>query len=1003
MASFYGGQDPYESIRGQFGFNQGINQTSSPKKKLLKVHVTDTTPHIVWTNELQYVILELMIDGTLLIITRFNDIIKVPESEYSIPTFDFRDYLVDERCFHLSSCDIKPKSQMVKGSTVGFHHPDECNPKDILEEYNLKAYNLMYGRPPKQIVRQVPQDLHLHTSKPHQFEFWNFDQPTKEFFDCWYHSTNKWSPNYQKTFYCIFDKCDIHLINQDGTFPPGPVLVRLPIPHRCGINKHLLKDQKLEIPMEEVCPILKEHHNVPSLPTIEISLRTYCHIFFTYKMCENVHDFKMHEMYSFMLDVISVRQRCWNLQSNRCRLDYDNKISEFWTTMSISDRLNILFKNPEQISNPSHEIQVMESQKHLKSNSTKHPHFWFADKGLSLLNEVLDNSECDEKPLNPIDLLNQEFHPVPDMDARSRGFTLYSEHGDLILFKNERYTNLICLGNRRINVYVDAFFNGQEITHAWRRFRPVIRTVFRDSFNDFRPVLTTIEYSRQPVELIPHTDMQVSRVKRRFIQTHVDTQFWTPIIIPCITGMCKPPNTFKKYLALDTPNGRPIGVKRLYTMTNSHFNKIIKHNVSKTCDISNEFKWKLGREGPIPILVCSRILDSQNNIDFKKLQDGLEGPDPTLDFVTFSPNDGLHGFTEMSVRTSPPKKEPSKFGPNEDEMVTPILWSCCPNCIPPSTFQEVKVENTEEYKKWILQICMNADKLRYENNYDTFEPCTASRTATWRKLSYFNFKFPAFFCSNFAFLGLNYHLPMDHPKRWTMAYQFTCSELDTLAWKTNGYALRAYLPDATVVRPFPGAPQYSIIRTSDNQICHFSTLRFGVGEPDHAALNDFPVVYESRFEADTMMMSRFLKFQEKSHRVATLGDIALRFIGMTPEDKDVFNKTLMRMCTGMELDPNSELYKETANYMATQFALMDFGLEIEKPKTPKQTLGAEGSPQEDTKTVWWPTHAQELRPLTPPQGTEDTTLALSPDTSKDDPDATLKPRKGFMQIFNKKQ
>ena len=229
MANAFGGYD--QQLMEEFRFQQGISCASTPKAQPTIVHVTDTTPHVVWTNELQYVVLELMVDGSLLIITRYNDVIKVPQHEYSMSNFDFRDYLLDDQTYHINICQPRPKSQRVQGSTVGLRFDDEQPPRDIIEEYHQKAYKLMYAKPPKQIIRKVPMDLQLHTSKPHRFTFWNFEQPTKEFYDCWYHSSNKWTPSYPDIFYCMFDKCNIHVINQDGTFPQGPVVIRPPIPH----------------------------------------------------------------------------------------------------------------------------------------------------------------------------------------------------------------------------------------------------------------------------------------------------------------------------------------------------------------------------------------------------------------------------------------------------------------------------------------------------------------------------------------------------------------------------------------------------------------------------------------------------------------------------------------------------------------------------------------------------------------------------------------------------
>ena len=127
-------------------------------------------------------------------------------------------------------------------------------------------------------------------------------------------------------------------------------------------------------------------------------------------------------------------------------------------------------------------------------------------------------------------------------------------------------------------------------------------------------------------------------------------------------------------------------------------------------------------------LICGSWLDDNNHVDFNLMTDTPAEVDPEITFITFSPRDGLCGFTASMVKHDPraqplrPKKGPD-IGP-------PPMWTCGVGCTPPAELDNLTMLITPESQRWLLHLCLNAHKLKYMDNENLYLPCSINKHAT---------------------------------------------------------------------------------------------------------------------------------------------------------------------------------------------------------------------------------------------------------------------------------
>jgi hypothetical protein len=294
-----------------------------------------------------------------------------------------------------------------------------------------------------------------------------------------------------------------------------------------------------------------------------------------------------------------------------------------------------------------------------------------------------------------------------------------------------------------------------------------------------------------------------------------------------------------------------------------------------------------------------------------------------------------------------------KMEDSDPEVLSVPLWTCSPGCIPPACFQEMKVANSPEYKHWLTYLSLNADKMKYQRNTRTDQTCSLNSNAYW--YLYHREGYGAYFCSNYSLIGLNYHLPLYHPMRWTIAYQFTAQELSSLCWQEmEGYFL-AQLPGASITRQTFTSPFYRVTRYPSNEFCDYSLLRFGIGMPvPHQITSPELVIYDDVHEADVLVVTKLLeKFKFAQHVASRPENYIARFMAGSQSQQDSSHELTMRNCFGQDPLPKTDDFTECENQLVD---LIGSGLVLTTPpKTPIEDdlseLGAAALPNDRNSSL----------------------------------------------------
>ena len=894
-----------------------------------RVYVTDSTPHITYVNNYHFVILEIIQDETLLIFTPYQDVIKVQKEHYLKPDFDFKDYLLDEYHFRQEDeTDTKRKFYQHHNlhgiPTVKGKRP----PVDLEEEADMNHLRMINPQEPLEVYRRRRP---LQPAEPHKTNvvFWNFDMPHVDFYDCWYHSSNTFTLNKPVEYYLYGSEIVIDDYINHPLFPDTPIKITWPPPHLCGLNTLLYVDHPNIQELTFCCPNRKPPRKGPPLNktiyTVGNEYRHKCHTFFSYfpQYIGSRHNPQF--LHNKLVQVINFRNKIWNSLEYRCRLDHDNRLSRFWLDKPINERTQFVKSHPEPATNHT---QLLQSQEALRFSKIiiRIATSWCYDRGTHLIHTIQDSRLGDHNYLDLEKVPYLPYQHVEDMDARGRGFQFFYKHYNIIVFRNTIACNLYAVGNLTTNVYIDIIHNGTKIQGAWKRFRHPIRPALKGSLVESRPLLKSIEHLREEVEFVPFTLCEVGPAKpyTPSVKLHQAPE-WTPIIMPCHPTDCtSPPGVKRDPDTLEVHVIDYYGAKRSYTASNDHLNRLIKHSIARQCSVNHKSYWKFAKDGPLPFLICGNLVDDKNHIDLARFQtEVLELPEssPTQEFITFSPAFGLCIFTEAQVKTEhedPVPPEPPLFqGEQPPRLLVPV-YNCGPGCVTPEIFTCISTLNTPEYQKWLSFLAYNSHKIKYLPSQEMSEKCSVNPNAKWHKYNHDGYF--AFYCTNYSMANLTYHLPLFHPQRWTLAYQFTLSELKQLPWQELQDCQVVYMPQVTITRTVPHSPFYRVNRLNSNEFCDFSTLRYGIGMPIFEPVPDESVIYEP-CEVDMEMANKVLQhLRHRSHNTDELLAASLKSLSLLPQQQQELDKALIQHTTGSDPEPGTEEYQLAANYFAEAMA-----------------------------------------------------------------------------------
>jgi len=933
--------------------------------------ITDNSPHITWTDTHQFVILHVQPDKSLYIFTNDNSVTKIPFHVHSRKDFDFRDCLFEE---HGVTTFDKPK-RFARCLTVDDKDPDigACTKyakthRSLQGEFYDKQFSIAHGVPVTIHRRALKDDS--ETNPARRFSFRNFDVPNKTFLDCWYHQSNNWKPFPVEMFMLHKTSRDIIVLKHDESFPPGGVMIRPPLAHQCGVNACLL-DNSLSRFLYR-CPSTFVLSSDPDNPVVQ------CPVKFRYLSISPSHLISSEDLDSLMTDVIISFARAWNTSQYRCRFEFDNKQSQFWKSRTLEDRL------ADVAEHPSHNVTSLYVFNQYRESSNfpliKHliPDTRVIDHGYHLVSTVITTNPSDVGHFDVSTIPQIEFCFVDDMDARDRGFTWYHKHFNYILYMNVKEPNLYAFGNLQINTFIDMKCIDGHLIRAWRRYEPVVRQHVITATQDLRPIIRQ-EHPDDAIRFtIPGTDVTVNPGEVYPFEHKYYQIEWTPVIIACDES-CRPPKTLFQYCYNQAAAmaGTIKGVRRSITIRNDFFNNLIRHNTFAVCTRTLAHRWKISKYGPVSFLMCGSLLDDCNVLDFHKIvhEEDLTDLILTITFTTFSPTFGLCGFTHNMVNQF--TDQHPVFEPSEHKLVPLPQWPCSPNCRTPATIAKLKILDDKAFRDWLSEMALNVFKLKYLHSETTSFKCSINQHAHWRVLT--KGRFQIFFCNNFAMFGLNFRLPIYHPKRWIMSYCFTEEELSSLQWTKSGKFWTATITNAIVTRQRKQFPLYSVMWIPSGDSCVFHMGRLGMAQPILDSCHPHSLVYTNHFEADSASMGSILKkFKSDSITSNTIEAMALRVLQSNraleyellklslessgvedPNPSDVKWRQLTdKFATTLTLDtPELTQYDKvvkdgvddgvdvvnTERNPLTDFTYLNFNLELQETFTPPSTQSSDSS------------------------------------------------------------
>ena len=894
------------------------------------IGITDRNPHIVWTDTHQYVILQVQTDDNLYIFTNDNSVTKIRPVVYSRPDFDFRDFISEE---HLVTTFAKP-DKYSRCLTVDDQDPElgaatqyGKQYRSLIGEFYDKTYLAVNAKDIKTIHRRSLKDDSA-TNPTRRFTFRNFDEPNKEFYDCWYHPSNQWKVVPMEMFISYKTTCDIVVINDDHAFPPIGVMIRPPLAHQCGTNKHLMDNSVSRFLFK--CPSTFTLSSDPENPVVQ------CKPYLTYLTSPVSHLIPNEELDSLLTDVIITFARTWNISHYRCRLDYDNRKSAFWTAIPIEERTIEVLTAPTHL---AHNLVVTNQYRaalNFKLITTSILDTRLIDFGYHLLATVITTQPGDPTHFDIATLPNLVFSFVDDMDARDRGFAWYYRHCHYIVYQNVREDGIFAIGNLQTNVFIDFRFSNGVITRAWRRFEQVVRQHVVTGDIDLRPLIRQEHPEVAKRFTIPGTDVIVHNCEEYPFsprQRHIE---WTPVIITC-GPHCFPPKTLYQfsYNQAKLRHGTIKGVKRSIAIRNDVFNDLIRHDIAHVCTATYSYRWKVSKYGPVSFLMCGSLVNQANCLDFNNI---YPRPDDirtllTVSFVTFSPTFGLCGFSPGMVRQFT-DEAPLFLEESDSKTCSLPQWSCSPGCRTPDPIRKLKIHDTAQFRAWLSELALNVYKLKYFDSESTSFKCSINPHAEWRVLT--RGRFQTFFCNNFAMFGLNFRLPIHHPKRWIMAYCFTEEELRSLPWTRAGKYWTATLTNAIVTRQKKQFPLYSVYWIPSRDFCVFHLGRLGMAQPILDSHQPESCIYTSNFEADAFAMESLLR-RSKMDTItsSTLESMVLKVLQNNRALEYDLLKSTLQLEGQAEPNPESEEWKNLRDRFAS-------ALTLDPSLTPAQTQSEYG-------------------------------------------------------------
>jgi hypothetical protein len=231
----------------------------------------------------------------------------------------------------------------------------------------------------------------------------------------------------------------------------------------------------------------------------------------------------------------------------------------------------------------------------------------------------------------------------------------------------------------------------------------------------------------------------------------------------------------------------------------------------------------------------------------------------------------------------------------------------------------LKITDSSEFQSWLADLALNIYKIKYLNTESTCFKCSINKHAHWRVFT--QGKFQAYFCNNFAMFGLNFKLPVCHPKRWIMAFCFTEEELSSLPWTKHEKYWIATLTNAIVTRQRKQYPLYSVNFLPSGDFCVFHMGRLGMAQPILPPHYPYPPVHTSKFDADSSSLASLLRGSKMENITPNVLEAMTLHVIQCHRSLE-YQLMKLSLQTAGEIDPNPQTpaWKEFTQRLVSVFA-----------------------------------------------------------------------------------
>ena len=613
-----------------------------------------------------------------------------------------------------------------------------------------------------------------------EFVFTNFSFPTKQTLECWFHPTNIWIECHPDVYKCYGYDDKFQLT---GKYTGNrPVLVTTPM--------EIFSDQKTN-----------------SKIGYDVTL-------------------DRKPSYKEVIRLITIFETAKNNPRFRCRLDIEDRDSQFWMEKPLMKRIYDVAKYPnDKITLENGQLidlsQLIESQaQHTKIKYNK------IYNGLSLLDNILDQEQ------NKIEITSKllstlTWTELDDKNSRSRGYYYVSSFDKYTIYKNIFRFDLYTIRSDECNFEYHVFHNGTTPVSCVPNYdpietenKPLVQQVFpKIKLFDITPKTLYADSFDEWTEL---DDVDTEKEEGTYLWSK-NKNDWVPATIQCCSSCTIPFCAFHEF---DRMSKRFRRMRKL-EIPNKILDKCVWSQIELDTYDHQHFdghydgEWKTTELDKIPIYKCFNPKPKHS------CHEDELGSDITT-VITYSKYRGLCGLDPNHFELS---DELTQQNDRENPTVwTPPATPCEPGCHIPTEILDIKVAFSDDLAKWYKSYALNQHILNHKLWQITHFPCTLTYTHSWEMITFQNR--PVYRCQSSRFTT-PMSIPITSDRRWELAYCFPEEQFRQIKWRQNptmeGYTHRIYKARITI--PTLDSNYYTV-RLDNGQFCSYSFNMNRMGTPD---------------------------------------------------------------------------------------------------------------------------------------------------------------------------